>query len=144
MIAVKLGTSKVGVDGRKPGARTIVHTSLRFGTISRKQPTLLISCPSGERITVRKMPPGRRSISQSTVIQGTGVNHFLTCSGTVHAAQTRSGGTSTTRSRSKSRRGSNGEVAVTSSAPSCPRDTHRVGRGGAPKGRVVSRQERRF
>src|SRR5438105_15275371 len=58
-------------------------------------------------MTVRKMPPGRRSISQSTVFQGAGVNHFLTCSGTVHAAQTSSGGTSTTRSNRRSRRGSN-------------------------------------
>src|SRR6516162_2702290 len=65
--------------------------SLRFATISRKQPTLVISWPSGERITVRKMPPGRRSISQSTVFHGAGVNHFLMCSGLVHAAHTSSG-----------------------------------------------------
>ena len=30
-------------------------------------------------MTKRKMPPGRRSISQSTVVHGAGVNHFLTC-----------------------------------------------------------------
>src|SRR5206468_4540891 len=57
-------------------------------------------------MTKRKMPPGRRSISQSTVVHGAGVNHFLTCSGVVHALQTSSRGTSTTRSRTRSSLGS--------------------------------------
>src|SRR5262245_39853901 len=52
------------------------------------------------------MPPGRRSISQSTVCHGAGVNHFLTSSGVVQAAQTRRGGTSTTRSSTRSSCGS--------------------------------------
>src|SRR5215813_14239163 len=125
MIAVKAGTSKVGLDGRKPGASATVQTSLRFATISRKQPMLVMSLPSGERITVRKMPPGRRSISQSTVFHGAGVNHFLTCSGTVHAAHTSSGATSTTRSRTRSSRGSCWTVAVTSCPPSAAADTCR-------------------
>src|SRR3954451_18938354 len=52
------------------------------------------------------MPPGRRSISQSTVVQGTGVNHFLRSSGVVHARQTSSRGTSTIRSKKRSNFGS--------------------------------------
>src|SRR5215469_11123891 len=69
-------------------------------------------------MTVRKMPPGRRSISHSTVFHGAGQNQCLICSGTVHAAQTSSGGTSTTRSRRRSRRGLNCGAAVIPSPPS--------------------------
>src|SRR5262245_1075845 len=50
------------------------------------------------------MPPGRRSISQSTVVQGAGVSHFLTCSGFVQASQTKQRGTSTVRFRTSSKR----------------------------------------
>src|SRR5262249_28274770 len=120
------------------GLKRHVHTSLRFATISRKQPTLVMSWPSGERITVRKMPPGRRSISQSTVFHGAGVNHFLTCSGMVHAAHTSSGATSTTRSRTRSSRGSCWTVAVTSCPPLAAANKCRVDRGGAPTARAVA------
>src|SRR5215467_9776448 len=77
------------------------------------------------------MPPGRRSISQSTVFHSAGVNHFLTCSGLVHAAHTGSGATSTTRSRTRSSRGSCWTLAVTSYPPSAAADKCRVDRGGA-------------
>src|SRR5512139_3202883 len=77
MIAVKNGFSA----GRYPGSSASVHTSRSLGTTSRKQPMLGNSLPSGERITVRKMPPGRRSISQSETVHGAGVNHLRTCSG---------------------------------------------------------------
>src|SRR5215216_2209074 len=52
------------------------------------------------------MPPGRRSISHSVVVNGTGANHFTRCSGVVHASQTSSRGTSTIRSKSRSSSGS--------------------------------------
>jgi len=61
-----------------------------------------VSLPSGERITVRKSPPGRRSMSHSTVVHGRGQNHFIKISGVVHARHTRSGDRSTTRSRTRS------------------------------------------
>ena len=50
-----------------------VQTSFLFSITSSQQPSLGNSCPSGERITNRKMPPGRRSISQSTVCHGAGI-----------------------------------------------------------------------
>src|SRR5215472_9469385 len=62
--------------------------------------------PSGPRITVRNFPPGRRSISHSVVSHGLGQNHLLRWSGSVHARQTFSGGTSTTRSSTRSSFGS--------------------------------------
>src|SRR5689334_12824908 len=56
-------------------------------------------------MTVRKMPPGRRSSSQPVVVHGAGVNHFFRCSGLVHAAHTSSLGTLTTRSIARSSAG---------------------------------------
>src|SRR5258708_37909262 len=97
------------------------------------QAILFRSSPSGERITVRNIPPGRRSISQSTVFHGAGVNHFLTCSGTVHAAQTSSGGTSTTR---KSTRGSNCGWRSFHLLLLLQQNRCRVDRGGGPTERA--------
>src|SRR6516165_9497189 len=86
---------------------------------------------------VRKTPPGRRSISQSTVVHGAGVNHFLTCSGLVHAAQTSSGRTSTKRSRRRSKRGSGMPfMRVTVVSPSDRSGKCPAGRGGVPTARV--------
>src|SRR5215510_4750815 len=77
-------------------------TIFSFSMSSRKQPTWGKSRPSGDRITVRKIPPGRRSISHCEVVQGAGAHHFLTCSGSVQACQISDRGASIVRSSNRS------------------------------------------
>src|SRR5580700_9626781 len=84
-------TSGVGA-GRKAGSSALVQTNCFSLTISRKQQRFTDYCPSGERMTVRKIPPGRKSISHLTVTQGNGVAHCLTCSGSVITLHRRLGG----------------------------------------------------
>ena len=92
--------------GLKPGSNALVQTSRSFGTTSRMLPPFVIRSPSGDCITLRKMPPGRRSISTSGVVHGAGVNHCISISGVVQAFHTSSRGTSTTRSSTRSSFGS--------------------------------------
>src|SRR5262245_15072524 len=54
-------------------------------------------------MTVRKIPPGRRSISHCDVVQGAGAHHFLMCSGSVQAFQISDRGASIVRSSTRSR-----------------------------------------
>src|SRR6185295_18628124 len=68
-----------------------------------KQPRWGNSCPSGERMTVRKIPPGRRSISHCDVVQGAGAHHVLTWSGSVQTFQISDRGASIVRSSERSR-----------------------------------------
>src|SRR5262245_48884131 len=68
-----------------------------------KQLTCGNSWPSGERITVRNIPPGRRSSSHCDVVQGAGAHHFLTWAGSVHAFQISDRGASIVRSSERSR-----------------------------------------
>src|SRR5262245_16772674 len=70
---------------------------------SRKQNTCGNSWPSGDRITVRNIPPGRRSITHCAVVQGAGAHHFLTCSGSVQAFQISDRGAAIVRSSRRSR-----------------------------------------
>lgn len=68
------------VVGSYPAASADGHINRRLTSTSRKQPLLSTRSPSGEHITVRKMPPGRTSVSASGVVHGAGVNHLLMCS----------------------------------------------------------------
>src|SRR3569833_476568 len=88
--------------GRKPGNKALVQTSLSYGIVTRKQPMLGYTLPSGDSMVVRNMPPGRTSTSASMAFHGKGQNLCLISSGSVHARQSSRGGTSTTRSKVKS------------------------------------------
>src|SRR5262245_16125597 len=90
------------LGGRYPGSSALVMTIFSFSMSSRKQPTWGKSRPSGDRITVRKIPPGRKSISHCDVVHGAGAHHFLTCSGSVQACQISDRGASIVRSSKRS------------------------------------------
>ena len=83
-----------GCETRGPAPGAVFTRTFRIGKTSAPLVLLIADVPGGAgkaegtiaRMTVRKIPPGRRSISQSTVDQGRGVNHFTTCSGRVQAA----------------------------------------------------------
>src|SRR5579871_3837968 len=61
-------------------------------------PRISSSSPSAWRQTKRQAPPGRRSISQTGIVQPSGPSsHCGTCRGSVHAAQTSRRGASNTR-----------------------------------------------
>ena len=67
------------MDSRKGGTLAAAYPSKQdflFSMIS-KQPMWGKLCPSGERMTKRNIPPGRRSISHSVVTQGAGVTMLL-------------------------------------------------------------------
>src|SRR5262249_10941329 len=48
-------------------------------------------------MTSNQVPPGRTSISRTVFVKPLGPHHFATCVGSVHAANTRLRGASTTR-----------------------------------------------
>src|SRR5688572_19766059 len=66
-------------------------------TISRYSPKNVIWLPSGPRCTTLHVPPGRKSISQSTTSYFLGPHQFDMCSQEVCASNTRSRGASNTR-----------------------------------------------
>src|SRR5262245_32723942 len=62
-----------------------------------------MSTPSGLRMTMKFAPPGRTSSSATGVVYGSGANHRLRSSGSVHALYTFSGGASIIRVKTSSR-----------------------------------------
>src|SRR5712692_786442 len=72
-------------------------------TISRKTPCATYSLPSGDCERTRHAPPGRRSISQESVVKPRGPHHCLMRSGSVQALKTRLRGASKTRVITSSR-----------------------------------------
>jgi hypothetical protein len=75
-----------------------VETSRSGGVISRYTPRIAISVPSERRQTKCLAPPGRRSISQTGMVQPFGPSiQCGTCPGLVQASQTSLRGASTTR-----------------------------------------------
>src|SRR3569833_3449975 len=88
--------------GRKPGNKALVQTSFSFVIVTRKQPMLKKTSPSGDCMLVRNMPPGHTSTSASMTFHGKGQNHCLISSGSGQARQTSRGGTSTMRAKVKS------------------------------------------
>src|SRR5438105_3143242 len=54
-------------------------------------------------MTIRKAPPGRRSISHTGLVKRRGPHHFARCAGSVHILNTTSRGASMTRPKTSSR-----------------------------------------
>src|SRR2546422_496012 len=90
-------TSVLSVSGQSP-PRDSVATSRSGGAISRYTPPIPISVPSERRQTKCHAPPGRRSISQTGMVQPLGPNiQCGGCSGLVQASKTSPRGAATTR-----------------------------------------------
>src|SRR5919112_249297 len=88
-------------------AKESVKTSSSGAMTSRNTPVTQKSRPPGERMQRRKVPPGRRSMSQYGIVKPSGPHQRLTRSGSVHARNTSSRGTSKSRvTTSSSGRGS--------------------------------------
>src|SRR5260221_11199806 len=60
-------------------------------------PVIGYSAPSGARMTIRRAPPGRTSISQTRFVKPLGPHHCATCTGSVHALNTSARGASKMR-----------------------------------------------
>src|SRR5207247_4591600 len=72
-------------------------TSRSGATISRKKLLVQKSRRAGDRMQLRYLPPTRRSILQTGVVNPFGPYQRAKCPGSVHAFQTSSRGTSKTR-----------------------------------------------
>src|SRR6266545_6909511 len=98
------------VSGQSP-PHDSVETSRSGGVISRYTPRIPISVPSERRQTKCHIPPARRSISQTGMVQPLGPNiQCGRCLGSVQASKTSLRGASTTRAMTISR--SDGVVNV--------------------------------
>src|SRR5713101_596406 len=82
---------------------TAVKTSRSGSTITQKTPVIGYSTRSGPRMTMRKEPPGRTSISQIGLVNPFGPHHFAICFGSIHALNTTSRGASRRRVMTSSR-----------------------------------------
>src|SRR5687768_14345666 len=105
IIAFTVGRSfestNVNVNDRRVGAATSPNT-----------PRIETSCPSGPRSWNRITPPGRASISQSSISTLSGTNQRAKCSALVQTSKTSSGGAAYSRSSIRS------ALAATCIAPS--------------------------
>src|SRR6266542_1968057 len=100
----------LSVSGQSAPHDSVV-TTRSGGTISLYTPRIPISVPLERRQTKRHVPPSRRSISHTGMVQPSGPNiQFGTCSGFVNASKTSLRGASTTRVMTTSR--SDGVVNV--------------------------------
>src|SRR6185312_12276689 len=68
--------------------------------------------PSGARVTMRNVPPGRASSRQDSVVNPCGPHHCAACSGRVHALKTSSRGASSKRVTTSSRLAPGAMVSV--------------------------------
>src|SRR5579871_6142758 len=75
----------------------IKETIFSCGTISWYSPPFHISCPSGDFMQQRNLPPTRKSILQTGAVKPFGPHHCITYRGSVHAFQTNARGASKTR-----------------------------------------------
>src|SRR5436190_8074874 len=91
-----------------------VHVIRSGRTISRYSPRNSCSSPTA-RWTIRHVPPGRKSTSQSATSYLRGPHHFVRCSHAVWASNTRSRGASNLRVITISR--SDGVVTVSCLLP---------------------------
>ena len=88
-------------QGPPPSSTTSMLKTRRSGrTISRKTPVIGCSAPSGARMTIRSVPPGRTSISQTGLVKPCGPHHCAMQVGSAQASNTNSRGASNTRVRS--------------------------------------------
>src|SRR5579875_2358752 len=72
----------------------IEETIFSCGTISWYWPPFQNSCPSGDFMQQRNLPPTRKSILQMGAVNPLGPHHCITYLGSVHAFQTSSRGAS--------------------------------------------------